>query len=82
MIVWMLPCRSAEDPTRWRDHGLLETGDHNPIVAPVRHRQAEEFGVAGGQGSRVGAVDDYVVHASDHGRGPGTRPWRAAGICP
>ena len=40
--------------------------DHCEIVGQVGNRLAEQPGVEGGEGSRVGAVDHHVMQSSEH----------------
>jgi hypothetical protein len=57
MVENLLKCNSGR--------GLV-LGYHNPVLAAVGHRQAQEFGIELSQCRRVSAVDDHMVKPSDH----------------
>jgi hypothetical protein len=46
--------------------GRIAGGDHDPVAVTVCHRQAQQGGVEPGEGTGVWAIQDHMVHPSDH----------------
>ena len=59
---WLVTGSTLECQARRRIVG----GDYGPVVITVCHRQSQQRGVERGEGSRVRAVQNHMVHPSDH----------------